>query len=89
MDLCSLEEIQNLFISYHACFSRYFPELGFFCNEKEFHVHGIIRKYSDITGIGYDTTHFMIEMKKKYVICLPISVDAKFRMIAKRQTYYS
>lgn len=44
MDACSLEEIQNLFISYHACFSRYFPELGFFCNEKEFHVHGIIRK---------------------------------------------
>lgn len=89
MDLCSLEEIQNLFISYHACFSKYFPELEFYCNEKEFHVHGIIRRYSDITGVCYNATHFMIEMKKKYVICLPISVDAKFRMIAKRQTHYS
>ena len=38
MDVCSLEEIQNLFIFYDTCFSKYFPELEFYCNEKEFHV---------------------------------------------------
>lgn len=27
MDVCSLEEIQNLFIFYDTCFSKYFPEL--------------------------------------------------------------
>lgn len=29
MDVCSLEEIQNLFIFYDTCFSKYFPELNF------------------------------------------------------------
>lgn len=89
MDVCSLEEIQDLFISYHAYFSKYFPELEFYCNEKGFQVHGIIRKYSDIKGVCYNTTHFMIEMKKEYVIYLPLSVDARFRILTKQKTYYS
>lgn len=29
MDACNIDEIQNLFIYYSACFSKYFPELGF------------------------------------------------------------
>ena len=32
MDACNIDEIQNLFIYYSACFSKYFPELGFYCN---------------------------------------------------------
>jgi len=35
MDACNIDEIQNLFIYYSACFSKYFPELGFYCNERE------------------------------------------------------
>ena len=77
MDVCSLEEIQNLFIFYDTC------------NEKEFHVHSIIRKYSDIKGVCYNTTHFIIEMKQEYVIYLPLSIDAKFRILTKQKTYYS
>ena len=89
MDVCSLEEIQNLFIFYDTCFSKYFPELDFYCNEKEFPVHSIIRKYSDIKGVCYNTTHFIIEMKQEYVIYLPLSIDAKFRILTKQKTYYS
>lgn len=81
MDVCSLEEIQNLFIFYDTCFSKYFPELEFYCNEKEFHVHSII--------VCYNTTHFIIEMKQEYVIYLPLSIDAKFRILTKQKTYYS
>ena len=61
MDVCSLEEIQNLFIFYDTCFSKYFPELEFYC----------------------------IEMKQEYVIYLPLSIDAKFRILTKQKTYYS
>ena len=50
MDACNIDEIQNLFIYYSACFSKYFPELGFYCNEREFQIHGIVRRYSDITA---------------------------------------
>lgn len=89
MDVCSLDEIQSLFISYSVCFSRHFPELGFYCNEKEFHVRGIIRKYSDITGACHSTTHFIIEMKKEYVIYLPLLIDAKFRILTKQKNHYS
>ena len=46
MDACDIDEIQNLFIYYSACFSKYFPELGFYCNEREFQIHGIVRRYS-------------------------------------------
>ena len=49
MDVCSLEEIQNLFIFYDTCFSKYFPELEFYCNEKEFHVHSITVSYTHLT----------------------------------------
>ena len=59
MDVCSLEEIQNLFIFY------------------------------DIKGVCYNTTHFIIEMKQEYVIYLPLSIDAKFRILTKQKTYYS
>lgn len=54
MDACNIDEIQNLFIYYSACFSKYFPELGFYCNEREFQIHGIVRRYSDITGVSHD-----------------------------------
>ena len=54
MDACDIDEIQNLFIYYSACFSKYFPELGFYCNEREFQIHGIVRRYSDITGVSHD-----------------------------------
>ena len=49
----------------------------------------IIRKYSDIKGVCYNTTHFIIEMKQEYVIYLPLSIDAKFRILTKQKTYYS
>ena len=35
------------------------------------------------------TTHFIIEMKQEYVIYLPLSIDAKFRILTKQKTYYS
>ena len=58
MDACNIDEIQNLFIYYSACFSKYFPELGFYCNEREFQIHGIVRRYSDITGVSHDGSYF-------------------------------
>ena len=65
MDACNIDEIQNLFIYYSACFSKYFPELGFYCNEREFQIHGIVRRYSDITGVSHDGSYFLIEMRKR------------------------
>lgn len=65
MDACNIDEIQNLFIYYSACFSKYFPELGFYCNEREFQIHGIVRRYSDITGVSHDGSYFLIEMQKR------------------------
>ena len=59
MDACNIDEIQNLFIYYSACFSKYFPELGFYCNEREFQIHGIVRRYSDITGVSHDGSYFL------------------------------
>ena len=65
MDACNIDEIQNLFIYYSACFSKYFPELGFYCNEREFQIHGIVRRYSDITGVSHDGSYFLIENAKR------------------------
>ena len=62
-----MDEIQNLFIYYSACFSKYFPELGFYCNEREFQIHGIVRRYSDVTGVSRDGSYFLIEMQKEYL----------------------
>lgn len=64
MDACNIDEIQNLFIYYSACFSKYFPELGFYCNEREFQIHGIVRRYSDITGVSHDGSYFLIDAKR-------------------------
>lgn len=89
MDVCSLDEIQDLFIQYAVCFSGYFPELGFECNEKGFQVHGVIRRYKDITGVSYDASHFLVEIRREYVIGLPLLADAKFRILVKRSTLSS
>ena len=32
MDACNFDVIQNLFIFFAGCFSKYFPELGLYCN---------------------------------------------------------
>ncbi len=89
MDACNIDEIQNLFIYYSACFSKYFPELGFYCNEREFQIHGIVRRYSDITGVSHDGSYFLIEMRKEYLIYLPLLVGSKFRILTKRKQLYS
>ena len=79
MDACNIDEIQNLFIYYSACFSKYFPELGFYCNEREFQIHGIVRRYSDITGVSHE----------EYLIYLPLLVGSKFRILTKQKQLYS
>ena len=89
MDACNIDEIQNLFIYYSACFSKYFPELGFYCNEREFQIHGIVRRYSDITGVSHDGSYFLIEMRKEYLIYLPLLVGSKFRILTKQKQLYS
>ena len=89
MDACNIDEIQNLFIYYSACFSKYFPELGFYCNEREFRIHGIVRRYSDITGVSHDGSYFLIEMRKEYLIYLPLLVGSKFRILTKQKQLYS
>ena len=85
MDACNIDEIQNLFIYYSACFSKYFPELGlgFYCNEREFQIHGIVRRYSDVTGVSHDGSYFLIE------IYLPLLVGSKFRILTKQKQLYS
>ncbi|MFS2933670.1 hypothetical protein, partial [Parabacteroides distasonis] len=87
MDACNIDEIQNLFIYYSACFSKYFPELGCYCNEREFQIHGIVRRYSDITGVSHDGSYFLIEMRKEYLIYLPLLVGSKFRILTKGEFY--
>lgn len=89
MDACNIDEIQNLFIYYSACFSKYFPELGFYCNEREFQIHGIVWRYSDITGVSHDGSYFLIEMRKEYLIYLPLLVGSKFRILTKQKQLYS
>ena len=75
MDACNIDEIQNLFIYYSACFSKYFPEL--------------VRRYSDITGVSHDGSYFLIEMRKEYLIYLPLLVGSKFRILTKQKQLYS
>ena len=82
MDACNIDEIQNLFIYYSACFSKY-------CNEREFQIHGIVRRYSDITGVSHDGSYFLIEMRKEYLIYLPLLVGSKFRILTKQKQLYS
>ena len=84
MDACDIDEIQNLFIYYSACFSKYFPEL-----EREFQIHGIVRRYSDVTGVSHDGSYFLIEMRKEYLIYLPLLVGSKFRILTKQKQLYS
>ena len=78
MDACNIDEIQNLFIYYSACFSK-----------REFQIHGIVRRYSDITGVSHDGSYFLIEMRKEYLIYLPLLVGSKFRILTKQKQLYS
>ncbi len=87
MDVCSLDEIQNLFIIYSVCFGGHFPELGFFCDEKEFRIHHVIRKYKDVTGVSYTPSHFLIEIRKEYLIYLPLLSGAEFRIMVKGKSF--
>ena len=50
MDACDIDEIQNLFIYYSACFSKYFPELRVYCNEEGIPRYMVSCGDSDVTG---------------------------------------
>ena len=80
------ESLYLLLRLFQQVFSR---ELGFYCNEREFQIHGIVRRYSDITGVSHDGSYFLIEMRKEYLIYLPLLVGSKFRILTKQKQLYS
>lgn len=70
-------------------FQQVFSRVRFYCNEREFQIHGIVRRYSDVTGVSHDGSYFLIEMRKEYLIYLPLLVGSKFRILTKQKQLYS
>lgn len=83
MDILNLEGYKSICISYATCFGWLFPELKYFCAKDEFHVHGGIYKYTDITGTDYSQNHFIIEIAHERCLYLPIAEKAKFHLVEK------
>ena len=42
-----------------------------------------------ITGVSHDGSYFLIEMRKEYLIYLPLLVGSKFRILTKQKQLYS
>lgn len=80
MNVCRVEDYKQLILSYDSCFSTFYPDLNFYCDDEIFTVKGIIRKYTDISGVDLNMDYFIIAMKKEYLICLPISETAKYQI---------
>ena len=84
MGICNIKQAQNMFAFYSAYFCSQFPELEFSCDETTFCVDGIIRRYEDITGMSCNKTHFLIEMERKYLLCLPMMQGEKMCILKKQ-----